>query len=712
MSISSIQYKKVLHGLSKYYFSSGKKPTDTQLMKDIGRYFSNNSIGFPILSPRGIFAEDLTASAESMNLTTSTVIANLDLLYESTAEQLEQNMYTTTYLNSQLERLRLKRKALVDKIDEYLFTTSNADGYFYSFADSFTDIDNTDLSLTSSFVDVLLGSVTLPVNSDRTKVMPGTQIRNVDLNYYVDGVEVRNGFDRAPFAGCTDGLSNTIWHTEVVSDKISEVLCTIDISVGFSVVSKIEYDPYGISPIQIYVETADNTLNFADFGSFIEETTTKVGFSSNSRAINNIRFTIKKTKPDYTVQTNAGTNYTYIFGAKNISIIQQAFDYESTWVSKPIAIDPDMSNENVLDSISLKVEDSVPEDTRIEYFVALDTTSVNESISDFDWKKIVPLDELDIKKEMIINFSGSSNINKFIRSIPEKDDFQLIAKDDLNPDSRKRNPFAIEGIDVWRIIDFQGENPIPLSMRLEEGVNSLRVFYAPFRTGALELSYWRDYVLGNSYSDSVITRIDTGNNFFWGGDIGENYKSVYMETYLDSPSSQNLDFKKFVKLDDNSKLWDVRVFLNGAQVADLPVGTDSAIIPWSFKEGLNHIAITASIPRSSSSGYPNEGALELMDNDFLHNYGSVKLSNWNYVDLFQLLNNDSINSRNFSLYTDGENTQLVSRKKPSDNLRIRYSTPNSATMQRVRVRADLKRSVNDPSVSPSLNSYKVRFRYA
>jgi hypothetical protein len=714
MSISSIQYKKILDGLIQYYFSTGQQPEEEDLMKDLSSYFSRYPAGSPVPIKRGIFTEGIKASDNEMNLAIATVIANLDTLYSSVDEQLKASLDTNSYLNSQLERLRLKRKSLMGKIDEFLFNTSNSDGYFYSFSDTFTNTKFTDLNLTSAFVDIKNGNISLPVNSDKVKVVPGQQVRNVNMKFYVDGVEVTEGTNKSPFAGCLDGLSNTVWSTEVATQSPSEVVCVLDFSVGSAIISRLEYDPFTISPIKSYVEVSRNGSTYSDFGSLIEEGVSNMVFTSNPIAASNVRITLKKNKADYTTDSGSGTNYVYIFGAKNIFLMEQAFVSESIWVSTPISIADDLSREHVLDSVSLKVDDSNPDNTDVQYYVALDTGVIDPTISNFDWKKITPMNDIVSDPSMIVKFSGAANKSTFIRSdIDENsDDLQLVAVDSSNADPNVRNPFSVESVDLYRIVDLANENPIISSLRLEEGVNSLKVFYVPYEDGALDLSFWTDYVNDQKKSEITYSRIDVNNNFFWGGDIGENYKSVYMETYIVSDSSQKLDLKKFLKVDANSKLWDIKVFLNGIELAYLPAGKDDALISWRFVEGLNHIAVTATIPRSGNYGYPNEGSIDLMYGENLFDYGSVRLSNWSYVDIFQLLNNDIESSKNFSIYKNADKIQLVSRVKPSNNFRILYSTPTTEKNQKIRIRADFDRSVNSSSTTPLLSSYRVRFRYS
>lgn len=712
MSISSIHFQKILNSISRYYYSLGVKPTEEQVMNDISIYFSRNNISSPLRIKKGVFADDLKSSVNDVNEIISKTIANLDMLYASVDEQIQESMDMTTFMNSKLEKLRLKRKRIENQIDEYLFANSNSDGYFYSFSDTFPNLNFVDLNLTSAFVDVINGSVSLPILTDATEVLQGSVVRNVSKKFTLNNSEVSYGVERSPFAGCLDGLSNTYWSVEIASDSPSDAICVLELAIPSPALSTIEYEPYGTTPCQVLVETAQSDRNFVVFGNGIKEGTSKMVYSSNLRYVEYIRFTIRKLKYDYIMQSDSGTKYIYIFGAKDIAMIGKHFVPEATFVSAPISISKDLSEHNVLDSVALKVDEDIPDSTQIKYFVSLDTEMENPSLYDFEWRKISPYKENGDQSGMVIDFSGASSLSKFIRNEPESTELQLIPEDKNNPDSRLRNPFEKDGISLWRICNFDSVSPIPQSLRLQEGYNSLRVYYVGYNVDALNLNFWAGYKNGSLSANSVFTRIDSGNGFFWGGDIGENYKSVYMETYIDCETTTNAGIQTFVKTDYNSQLWDVKVFLNGAEIGSLPVGVNSLKIPWTFNAGINHIAVTALIPKAQSTAYPNEGSINLMENKMLYDFGTVRLDNWSYVDLFQLLNNSNDSSNLYSLYSDADKVQLVSRKKPSNNLKVDYSIVSNTKNQKVRIRADFNRSTNDTSVSPVLNSYRLRFRYS
>ena len=718
MGISEIQKKRVFEEVTRNFFASGEKPSLRDILAVLSEYFDDHPVGLPLSLPLEYLTEDMTSDVDKFNTIMGRMSLNLDVLYESNYEQVKDIMTLTTLLRSNLEKLRNKRNKIIATLDDHLFSLYNTDGYYFSRSDVFSDLDLVDLSLTNAFINTTVGEVTIPVVSNLSNQLAASEYSAVSLSAVFDGVQ--SSVDTvSPFAGCIDGLTNTIWSSEIQTLTKGEAVMSVTLDVGSNnrpvTVSKIDFDPYGISPVQAFVEvsTANDPLGtFVDFGSQIKTSLYKMSFVSAPLDVTQIRITLRKSEPDYTITESGTTKYRYIFGAKNISVIEQVYDSEATLVSSPLAISTVLSEDNVIDAVSLSAIDEIPEGTDIKYYVAADTGLVNPEIGDFDWKRIFPIDEADKSKSGIVRFDGARSFVKYIRSNPNTSELQLIPLDNTNRDLTKRNPSAVvvSGADIYRLASFKDTKVLPSSLRLEEGVNTTRILYTGLKPAAVQgLDYWAPYVNGSSTSSYVYGRIDSGNEFFYGGDIGESGKSVYVETYLESLEDQNLILKEFKKIDPNSKVWDVVVYLNGVKVGSLPIGTDSLVIPWKFNQGLNHVVLTINIPKSSGA-YPNPyiGLVDLMGGSDLFDFGTVKLATWSYVDIFAMQYNEVDSPYTFTMYND----EIVSRRKPTSNFRLTYSQATNSAPGSIRVRADLSRSGSNQFVTPIIDSYRLRFLYA
>ncbi len=760
MSISRIQRERILEEVTRTLYASGEKPTLSEILNRVSRYVSDNPLGAPLDVTGIAYAEpDMRSKTDLINEALLNTILNIDVAYEATDESVENLMFLTSILKGNLEKLAARRKKIVSKIDDYLFSTYNADGYYYSLSDDFSTLDKTDLPLTSAFVDQAAGVVAIPTNSDLTKKVTIDKITSVEFTAYSPAVARPRIIMKSPFSGAVDGLSNTIWAMEVEMYKPAEVIVSASIGIGTNDeplhISRIEIDPYGINPVQTWIgthsggvgpdgpdtnttpefyDTTGSTGSFVNllsqgirlgdsFGGKIQTLDYRGVFSDDRRLARTINIVFRKTEPDY-VSTDGKLRYHYMFGAKDLTITEHVYDDNATWVSSPLELPPEF-NGDLIDAVSLVTKEEVPNDTKIKYYVAADVSDA-DNVGDFSWKEIVPIDDLRPLAENIVRFDGTNRISRIIKSDPDPANWELIelkstgANDTLNP----APVFKDSSESFYRIAEFKDDYVLN-SLKLEEGIDTVRSLhkdteYTP-GTGAvsgMDLAYWKDYVSGvDTDVDKTYTQLDTSNTFFDGSEVGFDFQSVYAETFLEVQDDLEILFKNCRKIDSNSKTWDVKVYLNGREVADMPVGTDEAIVPWKFNRGINHIILLATIPESDDAN-PNvyQGQVELMSPDKLSDWGTVKLGTWQYVDPFVMKHNETGEPQTFTIIErdmDGGviKKEIVSRRTPTNRFRIQYTRPTGGSPTGLRLRADLSRDITNPYVSPKLDLYRLRFAY-
>lgn len=764
MSISAIQRRRLFEEVTRVFYASGEKPRVTDILAEISRYFAKYPAGVPLRPMQGFAADGRKSDVSLVNEAFYGMQHNLSVAYEAALEQTRDIMMITSMMQSNLERLRTRRSKLVATIDDYLFTLFNADGYFMSISDTFDDLSGTDLRLTSAFVDNSIGRVSLPTNSSLTRPVPINAVGlSPSITVLVDG-ERGNYRTLSPFLNAFDGLDNTIWAIEVETSAPAEVIMGLNMVTGNSsnrtYISRIEIDPWGIQPVQTLIRTQDASFtktrsnsgvptkeatraseSFAegeyyppmdiptdtygkigfhgiDFDRKIQTSATKMIFNDTLREVGKICIMFRKKVPDYSIKTSSGaTRYRYIFGVKDITLTEHVYDQEAVWVSSVLNLPAEVTDEHVIDAVSLIATSNIPSDTSLTYWVAPDLGSETADIGDYEWKKIVPLEKVDKSPDSVVKFNGALTSVVDINSTPEAGELQLIAAKtaagtapaELNP-----SPYIIQGTDVWRLAEFQ-DSILPSSAVLEEGINTVRVLHVTGSTTTEnDLSFWTDYLDGTKTAESVYTRIDRGTGFFDGASIGEDNRFVYVETFLETEAASELILRNLRKGDTNARNWDVKVYLNGREVGDLPVDTDFLAVPWKFVEGLNHIIMLITIPVATDDA-PRvyDGKILLMDNSSLYDFGTVKLATWTYVDFFHMQYNEVDTPFSFTIREVGsDKKEIISRRKPTDNFRFRYAKSTGNGPTGVRLKVDLKRSVENPNVSPSLDLYRMRFLYA
>lgn len=710
MSARSIQIEHVLEEATKIFYATGVRPPLTQILQVVSRYFSQYPAGQP-LPVRDIFVtEDGKSNVENLNEALLNIVTNLAILYEVSQEQIADIMGLNTTLRSKIDQLDKRRKSIQTRIDDYMLSLYNSDGYYFSIGEPFSDLSLTDLTYTSAYVDTTEGVLRLPTIGSLTTRLKDTDIGRATVRVTHNGTAL-DTTTIADWSGAIDGLTNTIWAVEVGVDTPGEVVATVDFDIGAPEagveISTVRWDPHGITGAQYFMEYAfrpNQELQYEQFGSKIITTSSVFTLIASPPPVEKLRLTIRKTEPDYIENVNDTAVYKYVFGCRDLAITAHTYDTNATYVSVPLSPPSELAEEITIDAVSLVADYDTPYGTDLRFYVARET-GTEATLADYSWRRIEPLDR--DQAGAVIRFNGATRTLAYIKDNPDVGDLQRIAFDNTNSDLTKRNPSPtiISGVDVYRLAKFE-ENFFPNSVEIQEGVNTVRIYHTDYDTDAVNgLEFWASAIPDLT---PVYGRIDTGNDFFYGGDVGESGRSVYIETYIDIPDKLEPVLAELRKTNANAQQWDVRVLLNGRDIGYLPYGTDKAVIPWTFVQGLNHIALLVNIP-ASSSAYPHAyiGTLDLMGDLDLYEFGLVRLALWNYVDFFDMTHNEINQPFTFTI-RDGE---IISRRRPTTNLRLSYASPTNDGPDSLRFRVDLSRKSSISRVSPSVDFYRLRFSY-
>lgn len=711
-SIRKTQIEQVLADTVRLLYSQGVKPTSTEVNKLTSRYLSEYPAGTPLnFDLNEILDDEARSNPDKFNEMLLKIITNMNVLYKTSFDQVADVMLLNTELREQLKLLKDKRRKLAAKIDDQLLSLYNTDGYYYSASDSFSDLDLVDLSLTSAFIDTTEGAATLPIVSRFSNRIEPTNIYSSNIQATVNGLAAPFA-EISPVSYALDGNTNTVWSVEVETASIQEVVLTLTLALSAEAdVSRVDVDPYGLTPAQWAVDVASvvsggGVGDYQTFGSSVSTTVDRFTKRGEAVGARNVRLTIRKTRPDYEETKNGQVRYRYIFGAKEIALSYQVYDNLATVVSIPLVVPGEGNEGYIIDAVSLSTKHDTPEGTDINFYVAehLDTAV---EISDYDWKPIEPVND-ESGDQVTVRFDGATKSIRSIVDKPTAGELQKIATDTVNGDLSKRNPTRsiIDGVDVYRIAQFD-ETPLLDTLKLHEGINTVKVYHRSLSDFAVEsLEWWTD-----KRDDAQVeySRIDVGHEFFYGGDVGESGRSVLIETYVDIPGDIDPVLAVLKKSDENSRTWKVRAFLNGKETGFVDAGVPSLNIPWPFKKGLNHVCLLVNIPNPSAIvPNPYVGTIDLFSGEDLFDYGLVRLDAWSYIDMFDMTHNQPNASTTFTIY----NGELVSKRKPTDNMRLTYSKQTDKGPSAVRVRADFRRDSTASPVTPVLDQYRLRFSYS
>ena len=713
MTLKNVQMQRALERIVYRLYSKGEQPTLVKLMGELNKEMAENPHSRP-RSFQPVTGRDV-GDDHLYNTFLESTEYNVDVLYEVLLHFLRDIVQSHNSLYADLKAMKKRRAKLERRVDDLLLGMRNSEGYFYATSEDFKDIELVNLEQTTCEVDVSAGNVVLPSSASRTKKVDPDTFKRPSINVRLESNDSYNVRELSDLRGATeDSYDNILWAFAVNVPSPQEVVVRVDIPLADEQgdapeISRLEMVPYGMNDVQVWCLTQPDAGGvFEDFGRRIKTGGSKMTFADTPRRARNLRLFMRKTEDDYTEYSQGSYEYKYVFGARSITLTQKSYERTGRFQSLPHSLPPDMAESKVIDAVSLEVDAETPDDTQIDYYVAALGGAVSDD-ADFAWQKIKPIGK-GAQEDRVARFSGSAAHHRRVREDPEGGDLKAIPERDDGPTAeRNPTPDIISGVDIYRIAEFD-EAFLKDTMKLLEGVNSTRIYYTERDDDGLSLEFWKSKLETGDF-EKAYGRIDSGDNFFYGADVGVGGKSVYVETFLDSPQKRDTFLAQMQKVDSRARGWDLKVYLNGKTLVEMPSGTEKKQVPWAFRKGVNHIILLVQIPESEDDGEDYYmGQLDLMAGRELYDFGDVRLSQWRYVDFFDMKYNQTDHDppETFTVY-EGE---IVSRRQPSKEVEVRYSKKSGYEPTGVVVRADLHRHRNTSSVTPTINSYRLRFSYS
>ena len=716
MSISEIQKRKFLENLYRSFYSTGlnesdtalRQPNDDEIKKEFDNYFSTNRIGVPLRVDPSLLRNTPITSPEIMNNFMARYILNLDVLYDSIDDNTEKLMDSVSYLNKKIDFLKQKRIDLEKKIDSILFSISNTDGFFYSFSESFANLNNVDLSLTNAFVDTENKKTTLPKLKSNVLDFnaPGkVNYSNVQYRIMFNGNIASTDRQMPDVNNMFDGLNNTMSKVEFSSDIIGPcaLIMNIPLDAPF-VISKVDGKLSTGSAVTTVVELINQqNLNSSQFRRKQSNSDyDRFSFDFDPQLSGSLRITLIKHEPDYVDQLNTKNKYKYTFCIRDLIVSGQYYDANATLISSPISI-PAGDVNKIIDAVSIEAVNENQNVGNINFFIAEDVQGAS-GISDFNWIPISSSTENSAAFDQIISFSRSNKVFKNIKSNPSTNDLKLYDESTENNLSVKNPSTSIYNCISVRRVAKLNEQDSPYNSSLLDSVNCFSFKYTSYLNGL--------YLDTNRWS-SIINKTLENVQVFEPGNIQiTNIPSIPIALNLSGISGflqtsllveEDIEAINVISKSDTSVAWDMAVYLNGTLLADMPAGVSTKEVSWSFKKGVNNIVVTFDASGTSS------GSISLMSGVSISTYGVPFIKYYSYVDPFDFRINRTENDTVFTIDNYLGNNEILCRSKVNDNSRIVFQKNSNNPVSAIRFRADFSR-FSSPFGTPSLGSYRIKFK--
>lgn len=715
----------------------GEKPTYEDVSVLFGQYFSINKPGSPVQIPYSNLSASSFVDQDALNKIMATLIFNIDVLYDAYHEDVESLYSLLSAYIFRLNNLKNKRAEVEKKIDDYLFSINNTDGFYYSFTNAFNDLETTDIENTTAYVDTNLRKVTLPKITSGTFNYVGNildRATTAEVAIFFDGErkDIRQGVD---FSQVSNGLNNSRW-TYVGADgtngyKSSTIgSCVLRVSVSSSFlqsvgVSNVEGKLISRKPVDTSVVVndptdANNSLFYSKSGATDYDV---FSFNFESKPTGRIDIFFTKVEPDYVINENEqNKSYVYDFTIDELIISAPYFDAAATYISNPVQI-VDSKNKNIIiDAVMLEANEQIPAGCQINYYVAEDSSNGSAEVSQLNWNRISPTSSYSSNSENVVRFNGTTEkamklISKTGDSIlPTETEFIKIPRttEFQNPIQNYfyQSDYSNYDFNLYRLAKFptgvDAIYPYILENVLSQQVKASYVIGTTLNNDA-----WQEIITGYRKDVSVISSditIPSTDVFFSGNSTPAG--SVYLSTnvYCDTDSVYKKNLMKTI----DAQYWDVSVYLNGRLLANLEPGAMFSSVTWNFLRGQNSIDIIINNYGTTNSGSTFQGSLTLMEGMSLSNtVGITPYQNYLFQVKVEDLRLKYSNTDNvFSIINWENNKEIVYRrtKEISDGSIVYYLQNLDNGITGLRVRADLLRGTTAYS-SPAIISYKLKFRH-
>lgn len=261
-------------------------------------------------------------------------------------------------LNRELKELDNKAAGLSIKTDTRTNKDVVGDSMNHFLQVDFKGDRERNIPKTTAFVNLLMGDVEMQRKRNGTVKQ---DLSEASVLFKVEGQHEL--INLSPFESALKDTIHDGWRSIVVTKKPSEVKAAMTIELKEAAfVSNVTLDMQAGKPCYTTLSISKDGVEFVQLERM--KIISSYQWVFESREIKAIRFDMMKKEED---RPN-GSDYEYIFGAKQIQLTESLYEDQSHFVSKPF----DLLNHEAVKQISLEAEDYIPPNSSIRYYVGFD----------------------------------------------------------------------------------------------------------------------------------------------------------------------------------------------------------------------------------------------------------------------------------------------------------------------------------------------------
>lgn len=358
----------------EYLVERGRMPSLLEIKRGIQQRLDGRNPGTPTLKHRPAPNRGVSSSADWRAMAQE-IGVDLRTLYGDVMDQVSTLSRSFQYLETKRVKLEHRLRKVRKRVQELLLLTDQTNGYFATAFDTFADLTHIDLAQTSAWVNLEAGEVTPPVARTGNRLLafqsPSVSITvSPDLPVYHEGA----------IANIWDGYKDTFWLARVDPGEKRAVTLTLEFTsldesgILLDRVNRFELYGEAAQATLVTIEESEDGVNFLPVGEAPLGYPTV--FQTEPLQVRKLRVTLHQESPS-TEDTE------HVFGLREIRALGVGYELQGVLVSRPWVLKDTKNKPIILSKVALDVDEEVPRDTQIDYYVALDDGT-------YQWQPILP----------------------------------------------------------------------------------------------------------------------------------------------------------------------------------------------------------------------------------------------------------------------------------------------------------------------------------
>lgn len=698
MGVREKRFFRAVNRILKEELQKGNLPSSKEFGWRLDEYLSSQNLNRPEYQFRQTREGD-TADAHSYNEVNKEIHNDLSTLYEGTIDIHNGLFKNFNKFEIEKSKLEYEMNELENRLKNFILLSSE-NGLLGTVHEVFDDMNKINVERSDAHIDIKKHYASIPsIRNTSRRIQPDAHA------LFAISPDIRAAVESIPISGVpSSALSeseNESWQHLVLSKAENGIIAFYQVDFEkLTTMNRIEVEMHGSKPTKVKIDCSPDGTNWMPLP--YHEIDRLIGqayaFDFPTIEIKKIRMRMEKNEPDDRTETQnfikkipAGYNQ-FIFGMKSINFHMLDYPPQALFVSEEMTVDSPEGENFTINKVSLSVDEDIPPATDIKYSIALPPKGLNEP----QWRYISPVERENPRYDSVIDFRNITN------APPER--FSIDSNTSLT--EYEMESLYANGIKFYRLGRVPDKKIISQTERLFPGRNAWGMQRFTFRHDNHEqhipsISDWEerrsithsfkqieDGKPGTVLSGEKANAADAYNYMFTAGILSEKRQTVEAAAPVSTEP--------------------IAVYVNGQEVYRGKPNSRTRI-PYEFNYGWNEVIVLVYI---RNVGAANGATVDI--NIDMRNYGAnvyAQAQPMELVSLHDLRYNTKSNERTkYAIEVVNDESHIVlNHAMPDMEYDFFFHYAEGEIMDKILLRAEFSKNEQHSSISPKLNSYRLRF---